>query len=72
MADNNSLKQRIRAEEIVAGVAASLDSTNPSLRHVLSQLEGTGVRIGFRNGTPDQRQKYIDMAVTVFMERSQI
>ena len=42
------------------------------LRHVLRQLEGTNVRISFRNGAPDQRQKYIDMGITVFMERPQI
>ncbi len=42
------------------------------LLHVLQQLEGTSVRISFRNGTPDQRQKYIDMGITVFMERPQI
>ena len=41
------------------------------LRHVQQQLEGTSVRISFRNGTPDQRQKYIDMGITVFMERPQ-
>jgi hypothetical protein len=41
------------------------------LRHVLNQLEGTPVKISFRNGTPDQRQKYINMGVTVFMERPQ-
>ena len=42
------------------------------LRHVLKQLEGTTVRISFRNGTPDQRQRYIDMGITVFMERPRI
>jgi 2-keto-3-deoxy-L-rhamnonate aldolase RhmA len=40
------------------------------VRHVLAQLEGTGVRISFRNGTADLRNKYIDMGVTVFMERA--
>ena len=49
-----------------------LQTVDDCLRHVLSQLEGTGVRISFRNGTPDQRQKYIDMGVTVFMERPQV
>ncbi len=44
---------------MVVGVAAPLDST-------------TGVRISFRNGTPDQRQKYIDMGGTVFLERPQV
>jgi 2-keto-3-deoxy-L-rhamnonate aldolase RhmA len=39
------------------------------LRHVLKQLQGTSVRVSFRNYTPDLRQKYMDMGVTVFMER---
>jgi 2-keto-3-deoxy-L-rhamnonate aldolase RhmA len=41
------------------------------LRHVLTQLEGTDVRVSFRSGTPDLRHKYIDMGVTVLMERPQ-
>jgi Fe2+ transport system protein FeoA len=36
---------------------------------VLTQLQGTSVRVSFRNYTPDLRQKYMDMGVTVFMER---
>ena len=59
MADNDSLKERIGAGAMVVGVAAPLDST-------------TGVPISFRNGTPDQRQKYIDMGGTVFLERPQV
>ena len=59
MADNDSLKERIGAGAMVVCVAAPLDSA-------------TGVRISFRNGTPDQRQKYIDMGVTVFLERPQV
>jgi len=39
------------------------------LVHVLKQIEGTEVRVSFRSGTPDQREKYIEMGVTVFMER---
>jgi len=39
------------------------------LAHVLKQLEGTEVKVSFRNGTPDQREKYIQMGVTVLMER---
>ena len=49
-----------------------IQTVDDCLRHVLSQLQGTGVKISFRNGTPDQRQKYIDMGVTVFMERAQL
>ena len=39
------------------------------LRHVLKQLEGTNIRVSFRNYSPDLRNKYLDMGVTVFMER---
>lgn len=39
------------------------------LRHVLKQLEGTGVRNSFRSYSPDFRNKYIDLGVTVLMER---
>ena len=39
------------------------------LRHVLKQLEGTDIRVSFRNYSPDLRNKYRDMGVTVFMER---
>ncbi len=46
-----------------------LQTVDDCLRHVLKQLEGTQVRISFRSGTPDQRNKYTDMGVTVLMER---
>ena len=39
------------------------------VKHVLEQLEGTDVRISFRNYSHELRQKYIDMGVTVLMER---
>jgi 2-keto-3-deoxy-L-rhamnonate aldolase RhmA len=39
------------------------------LRHVLKQLEGTDIRVSFRNYSHELRQKYMDMGVTVFMER---
>ena len=44
-------------------------TTDDCVRHVLKQLEGTDVRVSFRNGTPDLRDKYKEMGVTVFMER---
>jgi hypothetical protein len=44
-------------------------SVDDCLRHVIQQLEGTGVRMNFRNYSPDLRNKYIDMGVTVLMER---
>jgi 4-hydroxy-2-oxoheptanedioate aldolase len=39
------------------------------LQHVLKQLEGTHVKVSFRSGSPDLRNKYIDMGVTVLMEQ---
>ena len=39
------------------------------VRHVLKQLDGTNIRISFRNYLPELRDKYIDMGVTVLMER---
>ena len=36
--------------------------------HVAEQLQGTGVAACYRNGTPESRQKYIDMGVTVLLE----
>src|SRR5262249_53363220 len=39
------------------------------LQHVLKQLQGTDIRISFRNYSSDLRNKYMDMGVTVFMER---
>ena len=46
-----------------------LKTVDDCLLHVLKQLEGTNIKISFRNGTPDQRDKYREMGVTVFMER---
>ena len=39
------------------------------VRHVLKQLEGTDIRVSFRSGSRSLRNKYIDMGVTVLMER---
>ena len=39
------------------------------LVNVQKQLEDTDVKVSFRSGTPDQRDKYLEMGVTVFMER---
>ena len=46
-----------------------LKTVDDCLLHVLKQLEGTDIKVSFRNGTPDQRDKYREMGVTVFMER---
>ena len=51
--------------------AHPFQTVDDCLRHVLKQLEGTDVRVSFRSGTPDLRHKYIDMGVTVLMERPQ-
>jgi 2-dehydro-3-deoxyglucarate aldolase/4-hydroxy-2-oxoheptanedioate aldolase len=39
------------------------------LRHVLKQLQGTDTKISFRSYDPGLRNQYIDMGVTVLMER---
>lgn len=39
------------------------------LRHVLKQLQGTDTKISFRSYDPALRNTYIDMGVTVLMER---
>lgn len=46
-----------------------LKTVDDCVRHVLKQLEGTNVRISFRSYDPELRNKYIDMGVTVLMER---
>ena len=47
-------------------------SLDDCVRHTIEQLSGTGVAICFRNNTPDTRQKYIDMGVTVLLEASRL
>ena len=39
------------------------------VRHVAEQLQDTGTAACFRNGSPDTRQKYMDMGVTVLLEQ---
>lgn len=41
------------------------------LRHVLRQLQGTGVKVAYRSYDPALRNKYLDMGVTVLLERAQ-
>ena len=38
------------------------------VRHALKQLQGTDAKISFRSYSPENRNKYIDMGVTVLME----
>jgi 2-keto-3-deoxy-L-rhamnonate aldolase RhmA len=46
-----------------------LSSVDDCVRYVCRALEGTGTAVCFRNGTPDTREKYADMGVTVFLEK---
>ena len=46
-----------------------LQTVDDCVRHALQQLDGTDTRISFRNYTPDLRDHYAEMGVTVFMER---
>lgn len=46
-----------------------LKTVDDCVRHALKQLEGTNVRISFRSYDSELRNKYIDMGVTVLMER---
>jgi 2-keto-3-deoxy-L-rhamnonate aldolase RhmA len=39
------------------------------VRHVVQQLQGMATKVCFRNYTPDLRDKYIKMGVTVLLER---
>ena len=42
------------------------------IRYVVEQLQGTQVKVSLRSGTPDQRDKYTKMGVTVLLERPQV
>lgn len=55
--------------DLEAHPAHPFKTVDDCLRHVLQQLEGTDIRVSFRNYSPDLRNKYMDMGVTVFMER---
>lgn len=39
------------------------------VRHMVQQLKGSDTKVCFRNYTPDLRDKYINMGVTVLLER---
>ncbi len=43
-------------------------SVDDCVRHALKQLQGADTRISFRSYLPENRNKYIDMGVTVLME----
>ena len=46
-------------------------SVDDCVRHICEQLRGAETKVCFRNYTPDTRQKYLDMGVTVLLERPQ-
>ena len=39
------------------------------LRHVLDQIKGSQTRVGMGSSTAEEREKYLEMGVTVFLER---
>ena len=45
-----------------------LKSVDDTIAYLCRSLEGTGVAVCHRNRTPDTREKYADMGVTVFLE----
>jgi 2-keto-3-deoxy-L-rhamnonate aldolase RhmA len=47
----------------------SLKTVDDCVAHVARQVQGTGVRVCFRNGTRETREKYAEMGVTVFLEQ---
>ncbi len=48
-----------------------LKSVDDCIAYLCRSLEGTGVAVCHRNRTPETRQKYADMGVTVFLEGPQ-
>ncbi len=55
--------------DIEAHPKHSLQTVDDCVKHALEQLEGTTTRISFRSYDYKLREKYIDMGVTVLMER---
>ena len=48
-----------------------IQTDDDCVRHVLQQLEGTNTTLLYRNYTPDLRNKYIDMGITMLLESPQ-
>ena len=55
--------------DLEAHPAFSFQTTDDSVRHALKQLEATDKLCEFQERNTDQRDKYKEMGVTVFMER---
>lgn len=48
-----------------------LTNVDDCMRNVAAQLEGTGIRLAMGTGTkPEQRDKYLEMGVTLFQEEA--
>lgn len=46
-----------------------LTSVDDCMRNVAAQLDGTGIRLAMGTGTrPEQREKYLEMGITLFQE----
>ena len=55
--------------DLEAHPAFPFQTTDDCVRHALKQLEGTDIKVSFRNATPDQRDKYKETGVAAFMEQ---
>ncbi|MDH3601385.1 MAG: aldolase/citrate lyase family protein [Candidatus Tectomicrobia bacterium] len=50
-------------------VGYPLTSVDDCMRNVAAQLEGTGIRLAMGTGTkPEEREKYLEMGITLFQE----
>ena len=49
-----------------------LKSVDDTIAYLCKSLQGSGVAVCHRNRTPDTREKYADMGVTVFLESPQV
>ena len=55
--------------DLEAHPQSPLQTVDDCMRNVADQLQGTGIRLGMAvTTTPEQRQPYLDMGVTVFQE----
>ncbi len=48
-----------------------LKTDDDCIKHVMDQIKDSSARMSYRSGDPALRNKYIDMGVTVLMERAQ-
>ena len=55
--------------DLEAHPAFPFQTSDDCVRHALKQLEGTDIKVSFRNATPDQQDKYKEMGVAAFMEQ---